>query len=250
MRKYNITRKIIVNIKANLNTYNLFHLGSDELKRFHGDVILNLTIDKIFNFFGVASFIETGTHLGATSLNIARDYPEIPIYTCEINKDSYNIAKEAVKKHKNVHIKNLSSEKFLERLLKNGTKLKLPLIFLDAHWYDFLPILYETDLIFSKLNKVIILIHDFEVPNNPEYVYNIHIDKNNRQIACNLSLIKNKFDNKKEYNILFPKYNLEKSKASSLVGYIFIFQNLNEIFNKFKNNKFIQENYSLYEIDL
>ena len=95
-------------------------------------MILGSFIDKIITFFKITSFIETGTFLGATSSNMAKIYPDLPIFTCEINKIHYQIAKEELKQYKNVQILKNSSEVFLAKILKETNLFKLPLIFLDA----------------------------------------------------------------------------------------------------------------------
>ncbi len=248
LRKNSYSDKFLTRFKKSLESFNLLRLTAHGPSRFGGDVILSSIIDEIIEFFKVTSFIETGTYLGSTSANMAKLYPKLPIFTCEVNKTYYKIAKEGLKKYRNVQIENNSSELFLAKLIKKKKSFTLPLIFLDAHWYDFLPLPIEIELISTNLNKSIIVIHDFEVPNKPEYASDISNRMSTQPIACNLSLIEDKLKNKKNYRLLFPNYTLEASETSALTGYVVIFQNLTESFEIFKNEKFVQDHFLEYNI--
>ena len=205
----------------------------------------------MIKFFKVTLFIETGTYLGATSVNMANLYPRLPIFTCEVNKKFHRIIKQDLKEYKNVRIENIISEIFFAKLFKNKGKLgelfNFPLIFLDAYWYDFWPFQSEIKIISSRLNKIIIIIDDFEVPNKPEYNYYTY-ERSINPKPFNISLIEKELDNKKKYSLLYPKYNIEDAKISKLVEYIIIFQNLSDLSNKFINNEFVQNNFFEYII--
>jgi hypothetical protein len=43
--------------------------------------------------------------------------------------------------------------------------------YLDAHWHQHLPLLQETDWIFSKYSNFVIMIDDFAVPTDEGYTY-------------------------------------------------------------------------------
>ncbi len=239
--------KLISEIKYFLRGHGLYSINTNNMTRFNGDSILASLIDEIITYFNISSLIETGTFLGATSLIMAQQYSKLPILTCEVEKKIYNIAIRVLKRHKNVRIENISSEKFLKKLFKYKknyqTIFKFPLIYLDAHWYDFWPLQSEIKEISNELNKTIIVIHDFEVPNNPEFNYYVYLSSDTKKIHCNLSLIKNELNSKNHYSLLYPKYNKKEAKVLKLTGYIIIFQNLRELFNNFINNKLVKKNF-------
>ncbi len=247
LKSKSFTKKALAVLDNELSVHSLSSIGESKPKRFQGDVKLSYLIDRIIKFFNISSFIETGTHLGGTSSVMAILHPNLQIFTCEINRNFYKIAKEGLKKYKNVYIENKNSKSFLLELIKNKKISDVPLLFLDAHWYDFTPLQIEVKVISSKVNKAIYVIHDFEVPNKPEYHYDIQRRSSKNPIACNLALIKNNFKSRNQYNLLFPNYGKSNSNLSRLIGYVVIFQNLSTLFNKFLNIKYIQNNFFEYK---
>ncbi|MHA1395765.1 MAG: hypothetical protein ACTSRZ_19870 [Promethearchaeota archaeon] len=236
----------IKKLKKKMIGYYLFDYNFRRFKRFGGDVILGRIIDKIIHDFSVDSFIETGTFLGGTSFNMAKKFPQLLIYTCEVHKTHYKIARELLKNYNNANIKNKSSEIFLADLLKT-IKINNSLIFLDAHWYKYWPLPIEIKLISHQLEKYILIIHDFEVPNRPEFRSDIFLGSKKGEIHCDISFIKKYFNINNNYSILFPKYSEKDAKTPFLVGYIIIFQNLTELFKTFIKDDFIKKYFFSYE---
>ena len=88
---------------------------------------LALSIKRKYN---IRTFIETGTHLGATAKWAASNFDEV--YTIEASKEYYDSARENLKEFQNVHVLFGESAKFIGNLVK--TTLPPRLFWLDAHF--------------------------------------------------------------------------------------------------------------------
>lgn len=75
---------------------------------------------------------------------------------------------------------------------------KVTLFYLDAHWYDYLPLRDEYLLIREKFPKAVIVIDDFKVPHDEVYTY----DDYGPDMALTLEYMQPAFD--KAPAIFFP----------------------------------------------
>ena len=168
--------------------------GQKNRKKIISQILRSKTISKIY---------ETGSFHGSSALFFSKF--KIPVYTCEILKDAYLIAKDRLKNNKKTKIINCSSILFLKKLKKNN---KQTFFYLDAHGPILKnPLLVELDFIFNKFSNFIIMIDDFQVPKDYEYGYDSDYGR-----ALNLNYIK-KFVNNNVV-IFFPKI-----KAKFETGY-------------------------------
>ncbi|MEK6910359.1 MAG: hypothetical protein AABW82_01150 [Nanoarchaeota archaeon] len=208
----------------------------------HGDPIAIESFKLLVKSYKIDCIIETGTYKGFTTSFLARAFPEIPIYTCELDDFNYRTARENLKEYRNVHIFKESSPNFIESLIKNKKIGKRPFFYLDAHWFDDWPLESELNIIFNKLKSAIILIDDFKVPHNADFSFDKYEDK-----ECSLDRVIPNLNRANKYKILFPDYGKEvlkeRRKYQDLVGYALIFQNLNKNFNKLLGNTTITKFY-------
>jgi predicted O-methyltransferase YrrM len=198
-------------------------------KGFHSDKIFQSLVKEIVLSLPITSFIETGTYLGASTKYVASIKPDLPIFSCEIQKKFFIVSKIRLRKFKNIRLYLGSSPIFLQELINSNFLGNLPLFFLDAHWYDYWPLEDEIKIITSSIAKAIIIIDDFEVPGRPEFNFDIYNSK-----ICGFDLIEQTMDKKNSYKALLPFYSdkdafLEKNSLT-LTGYIVIFQNLEKEF--------------------
>lgn len=125
---------------------------------------------QIISQYSIDTAYETGSFHGESAIILSGLVPKVISY--ELNSDSYNTALHFTKRAKNIVIKHKSSpEGLMEDLIENKNNV---LLFLDAHWYDYWPILDELNVIAVKKIKPVILIHDFFVPdknNNAKFGY-------------------------------------------------------------------------------
>lgn len=126
-------------------------------------------IKKLRDLFKVEVFIETGSHMGINAELHARHFNHV--FTCEKKEKFYKKAKERLDKYSNVSLFLEDSSDFLKWMFRSNTpksqKNKVPLIYLDAHFYDkTLPkkdrfqILKELRALKGK--NCILVIHDFD----------------------------------------------------------------------------------------
>ncbi len=196
----------------------------------HGNIISIKSFKLLVDNLNVDCIIETGTYKGFTTNFFAKSFPNLPIYTCEINEFNYKKAKENLKCYKNVTVFNKSSPEFIDMLIEKKLIGKRPFFYLDAHWLNNWPLEEELRIIFNKLKSAIILIDDFKVPEKNDFAFDKYYGK-----ECSLDRVIPNLNKNKKYNILFPNYRKEelseKEKKLKLIGYVFIFQNLRDKFN-------------------
>lgn len=119
--------------------------------------------------------LETGTNLGATTGYLAA-LLEKPVHSCEIRPESFEMAKEILLPHfNNIQLVNANSIDFLNSLIPTLSTKKL-FIYLDAHWYDFLPLREEIEIISTQCNNFLILIDDFRVEGDHGYGFDRYSD--------------------------------------------------------------------------
>jgi len=111
-------------------------------------------------------FVETGTHMGWTDMWMAQHYPSLPIFTVEIDNQYYSIAVHNCKPYPNIKVYHMSSPHFL-RLIYDELKKGLTFFYLDAHWWQYVPLRDECKIIVT-LDKYVILVDDFAC-NNPRF---------------------------------------------------------------------------------
>jgi len=227
---------------------------------FHGDRVFQRLIQEIISCLPITSFVETGTYIGDSTAYVASRWSNLSIFTCEINEDFFLKSKHRLKKFKNVELSRTSSEGYLKELVENNRLGKLPLFFLDAHWYDYWPLEDEIYVISFSCPNAIVIIDDFQVPGRPEFGYAIGGGGSKEfsgktvsdQRVCGLDLVKPKMNQNNTYHALFPCYTKQdafpRERTGSFQGYIVIFQNLKDKFESLKKKDFISRNYKEFKI--
>lgn len=226
---------------------------------FHGDRIFQELIRRLTTSAGATAFVETGTYLGDSSLSVHRMNRHLPIFTCEINKWFFNLARRRLAKLAAINMFNASSTDFLVRLIDSRQIGACPLFFLDAHWYDEWPLLQELELITSRQNRGVIIIDDFLVASQPQFKYDVgggggkifsgRTHKDER--PCNLELIQTALDRRAGYQIFLPGYTSAMTYPVfpgsqiifSLRGYAVIELNDTGMFSSPAMKSFISEHY-------
>ena len=241
IQRIKIIEKLIKGIERNIEEGKFLKV-TELLLGFHGDqYLLNLV-----NFLLLESkyFIETGTRRGVTLKYVADCYKNLKLFSCEPNKEFFSIAEDNLKGYNNCKIYNESSQSFIPEILEiHEIDENLSFFFLDAHGKGFeWPLKQEIEQITNRLSKAIILIDDFKVPNNPQFVYDSYGDQ-----ECGMSYIGNKFNINRNYKFIYPKYKIKTSNYPHFPGYVIILMGLTnedinipdqlfENFNIVKNN--------------
>lgn len=118
---------------------------------------------------GFVAIVETGTYHGTTTAHFRRT-TELPIHSFEANPRAYGFAAEHLRGLPNVHLQLADSRAGLQRL---AAARALPtgrvFFYLDAHWFDELPLAEEVALAFRHWPDAVVMIDDFAVPDDPGY---------------------------------------------------------------------------------
>lgn len=115
--------------------------------------------------------LETGTNRGSTTLYMAEKFSG-SIFSIEYMNDYAMFSRIRLKKYGNIDILVNNSVDGLKILFaKEDFSEKTVFVYLDAHWYDYLPLRDELNLILQahKELSVVIMIDDFAVPHDPDY---------------------------------------------------------------------------------
>ena len=204
---------------------------------FNGDRRMAEVVDFLIQC-GVSSFVETGTYLGHTCKHIASRHPQLSVTTIESNPDYFYASRKMLRHYANVSAIKGNSAVEINRLVKNKHS-GLTLFFLDAHWYNYLPLPDEIKSISSGLSEAILVIHDFQVPEHNDYGFDVC---NNAVIG--MEMLASSVDHNKSYTLLFPNYTYQDAYGvppmpkQQLRGYAIVFLGAFETINKFKRSEY------------
>lgn len=141
----------IINIYIYVFLLNIFRRNF----AFQGDKRKLPLVLNILENNNISAFVETGTCRGDTISFLARRFPNLPIYSCEIEKRLYQISKIRTKRFPNVHVFNISSEELLKDMANEFGDH--PFFFLDAHGDGPNPIKKEIEFIKDFKEKTILI---------------------------------------------------------------------------------------------
>jgi hypothetical protein len=119
-----------------------------------------------------AAIVETGTYRGTTTEWLAAF--QAPVYSCEASAENFGFSRARLGAIPNVHLLHMDSRAALRHILTGPLSLQWnqPILFyLDAHWHDDLPLADEIDIIFAAAPRAIVLVDDFQVPDDPGYAF-------------------------------------------------------------------------------
>jgi hypothetical protein len=134
------------------------------IQAFNGDYLILEEFKKLVKEHKVDLIVETGTYLGQTTAALAN---LAEVFTYENNADYMDKAALFLNTQPLTHtiraiFGNSASEMKKTLVYRKNDKI---LFFLDAHWYDYCPLLDELKIIADLgIKKPIITIHDFYVP--------------------------------------------------------------------------------------
>src|SRR5580658_1454491 len=117
-----------------------------------------------------AALLETGTYRGTSTEFMARHFAG-PIHSCEIDRRCFLGSRRYLERFPQVEVANSDSRAFLRSVLPRIERGAPLLIYLDAHWWEDLPLRDEIAIIFAAGHDAAIMIDDFEVPDDPGYSF-------------------------------------------------------------------------------
>jgi hypothetical protein len=137
--------------------------SEEKLFVWHDDPNFEKVVTEIIDLLKPDFFIETGTYKAETIRWVARKWPKLIVASIDINPNFVGAARESCKNDKNINLYYGDSRIFLQSIIP-FLKPTLPFFELDAHWYADWPLQEECKLV-STLDRYIVLIDDFEIPN-------------------------------------------------------------------------------------
>jgi len=137
----------------------------------HAQPTRRAIVSYLFERLDIKLAVETGTYLGNTSNYLARTF-KVPVHSSELVPRYHHAARRMLRELPNIHLQLQDSRDFLKGLAARpeltGT---VAFFYLDAHWYNDLPLADEIDIIATNWKQFVILIDDFKVPGDPGYAY-------------------------------------------------------------------------------
>jgi hypothetical protein len=137
---------------------------------FNGQAYRMRIFQELLRSVAFDAIVETGAYLGTTTEYFATT--GLPVYTVEINPRFWGYTAARIRsKHLPVRLHLDNSPNFLRALANNPTfSPAKPFFYLDAHWYDHLPLAEELEIIFKRWNDAVVMVDDFQVPGS-DYTY-------------------------------------------------------------------------------
>lgn len=123
-------------------------------------------VRDLFRAIDFACVVETGTFRGHTTQFFAA-LTEAPVRGIEVSERYAEFARHRCVGYPNVDISLGDSRSFLRTTLP--TMSGPTFFYLDAHWYDDLPLADEVAMIAESRVPAVVMIDDFEVPGDPGY---------------------------------------------------------------------------------
>ena len=138
---------------------------------FNGQRGRQAIFNEVVRRLDVQCVIETGTFRGTTTEFMAEQAPA-PIWTIEARPRYYYYSVMRLRRFSRVHISLGDSRTFLRRLAtSNDVPKSRAFFYLDAHWYEDLPLKDEIEIIIRHWSNFAIMIDDFEVPGDAGYKF-------------------------------------------------------------------------------
>ena len=133
---------------------------------FNGQKYRQRIFFDLLYYFPIKAIVETGTYRGTTTALFGAT--SLPVYTAEIHPRYFSYSKTRfLFTQDNIHLYKSDSRSFLRELSEDSSVPKEDMFFyLDAHWREDLPLREELEIIFSKWERPIVMIDDFQVPDS------------------------------------------------------------------------------------
>lgn len=137
----------------------------------HSQTQRRAVVRELFDKLKLQVAIETGTFIGRTANYLARTFG-MPVYSSELVPRHFHTARRMLRELDNVHLALEDSRSFLRRLSSDAEfTSQRAFIYLDAHWYNDLPLADEIDIIAAHWPQFAILVDDFQVPGDDGYAF-------------------------------------------------------------------------------
>jgi hypothetical protein len=138
---------------------------------FNGQMARRELFGELLECYQPRAIVETGTSRGLTTCAM-REMSRLEVFTVEIDPRVFAFARQRLRRIPGIHSARGDSRAFLDALRANGRCPRDRVLFyLDAHGGDDLPLRDEIEIIVAHWRDPLIVIDDFEVPDDPGYGY-------------------------------------------------------------------------------
>lgn len=143
-------------------------------------------VRELFGKIDFCAVVETGTFRGS-STGFFHELGECPVWTVEKEQRFASFARLRFREKKGISVHCGDSRAFLKELISSGTIPQSGPVFfyLDAHWGADLPLLAELDLIYSRWPDAVVMVDDFQVPDDGGYKH----DSYGEEACLNVDLV-------------------------------------------------------------
>jgi hypothetical protein len=180
---------------------------------FNDDSFLQEAVATVLGLGQVAMVIETGTYLAYTTRWLASRFPHLPVLTVEASPVYYQASAAVLRALPNVTQLEGNSADVLAQLYADGRVAGCPFLFLDAHWNEYLPLPDELRLIGAHSTDAIMLIHDFAVPDQPQFRFDTYHGQ-----PIGMDLLRQALVPGRPYTLLLPQYRPEEVYGPAAPG--------------------------------
>jgi hypothetical protein len=149
-------------------------------KQIFEQIISSIALDRI---------LETGCFIG-NSTSFMSQASGLPVLSSEINPHFFRVARRRLAGLSGVVVEQTDSRQFLRSIVERGLCGERTFFYLDAHWREDLPLREEVELIGTHWSQFVIMIDDFEVPDDPGYGF----DRYGRDKMLTLAYLRQKID--------------------------------------------------------
>jgi len=154
-----------------LDYYRFPHWRAGFRGPFNGQEFRKRIFLEILSLARPTEIIETGTYKGTTTEYLAQ-VSGLPVHSVELDPRHFGFARARFLWNRQVRCDCGDSRPFLRRKLGTPVHPDKPVfVYLDAHWNDDLPLKEEIEIIFSDRKNAVVMIDDFQVPNDKGYVH-------------------------------------------------------------------------------
>ncbi|WP_433464014.1 hypothetical protein [Spirillospora sp. CA-128828] len=133
------------------------------------DIHLALLVHQLIDMLGCDAICETGSFVGDTTHYLAARYPDLPVYSCDIDPRHVAVTRRRLARHGNATVKCCDSPRLVAEVAGRHAR---PLCFLDAHWGAQWPLVQELELLATRAPSggAVAVVHDFDI-GHPRFSY-------------------------------------------------------------------------------
>lgn len=137
----------------------------------NGQVVRRHIVGELARRVAPSAVVETGTYRGETTAFLA-DVTGAQTFTCEVLPRYHEYVLRRFRRRADITVERADSRTFLRHLAeRDDMPADGVLFYLDAHWYEDLPLPEELELIAGHWTRSTIVVDDFQVPGDDGYGY-------------------------------------------------------------------------------